>query len=143
MYNFIKALHVISVIAWMAGLLYLPRLFVYHVENKDLLDITAVFKRMELRLYKYIMTPALFFTWISGLYIAIDSGFYVQNWFKIKFTLIILLTLFHFYLQRHIALLRKDIHSHSPRFYRLINEIPTLIMILVVILVVIKPEISF
>lgn len=143
MYNYIKALHIISVIAWMAGLLYLPRLFVYHSENKQIELVTSIFKVMERRLYSYIMAPAAILTWISGIYIVIESHFYLQNWFKIKFVLVFIMSLVHLYLAHHIKLLSAGDFGRSPRFYRILNEIPTLLMIFIVALVVIKPAFSF
>jgi protoporphyrinogen IX oxidase len=143
MYNYIKALHIISVISWMAGLLYLPRLFVYHSENMNILEISTLFKVMEIRLYKYIMYPAAILTWFSGLYLAIISHFYAENWFNLKFILVLSMSFFHIYLYKHTISFRNNSNIHSSRFFRLINEFPTVVMILIVIIVVIKPNFSF
>jgi putative membrane protein len=139
MYLWIKALHVVSIISWMAGLLYLPRLFVYH-SDADLNSVQSeTFKVMERRLAYAIMTPAMVMSWISGLIIAIQSGFYSDNWFKIKFIFVIFMTIFHFYLLNLQKKFNFDTNSHSNRFYRLINEIPTVLMLLIVGLVILKP----
>jgi putative membrane protein len=127
----------------MAGLLYLPRLFVYHCENQSSQDLKSIFKTMEHRLYKYIMNPAAILTWISGIYLVIDAQFYMLIWFKLKFILIICLTIFHIYMYKILNTFKNDLNNHPPRFFRLINEIPTLLMILIVALVVIKPNLSF
>ncbi|MGE0196590.1 MAG: protoporphyrinogen oxidase HemJ [Methylocystis sp.] len=138
MYLWIKALHVIAIISWMAGLLYLPRHFVYHASaGADALSET--FKMMERRLYRYIMTPAMLVAWLTGLYLAVDSGALSSGWFHAKATLVVLLTAAHIHdgaLMRRFA---EDANIHSPRYYRIVNELPTLLMIGVVILVIVKP----
>ncbi|MDI9848286.1 protoporphyrinogen oxidase HemJ [Rhodoblastus sp. 17X3] len=139
MYLWIKALHVVSIISWMAGLLYLPRLFVYHSDAELKSIQSETFKVMEKRLAHAIMTPAMVMSWISGLFIAIHSGFYSENWFKIKFILAIFMTVFHFYLLNLQTKFNFDNNRHSNRFYRLINEIPTVLMLLIVGLVILKP----
>jgi putative membrane protein len=139
MYLWIKALHVVSIISWMAGLLYLPRLFVYHANAEVKSVQSETFKVMEKRLSYAIMTPAMVVSWISGLIIAVQSGFYADNWLKIKFILVICMTVFHFYLLNLQGKFNLDNNSHSNRFYRLINEIPTVLMLLIVGLVILKP----
>jgi putative membrane protein len=139
MYLWIKALHVVSIISWMAGLLYLPRLFVYHSDSEIKSVQSETFKVMEKRLSYAIMTPAMVMSWISGLIIAIQSGFYSDNWFKIKFIFVIFMTIFHIYLLNLQGKFYYDKNRHSNRFYRLINEIPTVLMLLIVGLVIVKP----
>ncbi len=138
MYVWIKALHVIAIIAWMAGLLYLPRLFVYHAGAGEG-TLAETFKIMERRLYRYIMTPAMLVAWITGIYLAVTSGALSAGWFHAKAALVVLLTAAHIHdgaLMRRFA---EDANVHSPRYYRIFNELPTLLMIGVVILVIVKP----
>ncbi|MFT0891775.1 protoporphyrinogen oxidase HemJ [Pseudochelatococcus sp. G4_1912] len=139
LYEWLKALHVIALIAWMAALLYLPRLFVYHAEALPGSDRIAAFKVMERRLYKAIMTPAMIATWVLGLYLAYEGGWFKAGWFHAKLTLVIILSGFHGFLGGELRRLSADKINHSPRFYRIINEVPTVLMILIVILVVLKP----
>jgi protoporphyrinogen IX oxidase len=139
-YAWIKILHIVSVISWMSGLLYLPRLFVYHAEAGANSPQAKTFKVMELRLQRVIMLPAMLATWASGLYLAINGGFFQSSgWIYAKLLLILALSGLHGFLGKT----RKDFAvgniDHSPDFYRVINEIPTLFMILIVILVVLKP----
>ncbi len=138
-YLWIKSLHVIAVIAWMAGMLYLPRLFVYHATTERKSAQSETFKIMERRLMKAIMTPALIVVWASGLYLAISSGFYVAEWFKAKFALVFVMTLIHVWLAWSVKQFATDANVKSALFFRVLNEIPTLGMIVVVILVVVKP----
>ena len=139
MYLWIKTIHVLSVISWMAGLLYLPRLFVYHAGAESGSELSSTFKIMEKRLLYAIMTPAMVLTWLTGLTLAVQSGFFSENWFKLKFLFVLMMTGIHFYL----ALLRKDFFAdanrHDAKFYRILNEIPTLLMIVIVGLVILKP----
>jgi putative membrane protein len=138
MYLWIKALHVIAIISWMAGLLYLPRLFVYHVESGPGPQ-SETFKIMERRLYRYIMTPAMTVAWITGFFLAVDGGALQQPWFHAKATLVVLLSAAHIHdgvLMRRFAM---DANIHSSRYFRIINEIPTLLMIGIVIFVIVKP----
>ena len=140
-YLLFKSLHLISVISWMAGLLYLPRIFVYHSENSDDKKISDVFKIMEKKLYFYIMTPAMIFSWIFGLLLIHSIGFQQlgQTWMVLKIIFVILLTLYHFYLGKTLNQFKFDQNTHSHKFYRLINEIPTLLLILIVFVVIFKP----
>lgn len=142
LYLYVKAFHVISIIAWMAGLLYLPRLFVYHAQADTGSDKAETFKVMEVRLLRYIMNPALIASWVFGLillfyYGAIDWS--VDIWFHIKFLLVIILTGYHMVLARWRRLLAQDQNAHSAKFYRWMNEVPTVIMVVVVILAVARP----
>ena len=140
-YLLFKSLHLISVISWMAGLLYLPRIFVYHAENSDDRKISDVFKVMEKKLYFYIMTPAMILSWIFGLLLIHSIGFHQlgQTWMVLKIIFVILLTLYHFYLGKTLNQFKFDQNTHSHKFYRLINEIPTLLLILIVFVVIFKP----
>ena len=140
-YLLFKSLHLISVISWMAGLLYLPRIFVYHSENSDDRKISDVFKIMEKKLYFYIMTPAMILSWIFGLLLIHSIGFQQlgQTWMVSKIIFVILLTLYHFYLGKTLNQFKFDQNTHSHKFYRLINEIPTILLILIVFVVIFKP----
>ena len=140
-YLLFKSLHLISVISWMAGLLYLPRIFVYHAENSDDRKISDVFKIMEKKLYFYIMTPAMILSWIFGLLLIQSIGFQQlgQTWMVLKIIFVIFLTLYHFYLGKTLKQFKFDQNTHSHKFYRLINEIPTILLILIVFVVIFKP----
>ena len=140
-YLLFKSLHLISVISWMAGLLYLPRIFVYHAENSDDRKISDVFKIMEKKLYFYIMTPAMILSWIFGLLLIHSIGFpqLGQTWMILKIIFVILLTLYHFYLGKTLNQFKFDQNTHSHKFYRLINEIPTILLILIVFVAIFKP----
>ena len=140
-YLLFKSLHLISVISWMAGLLYLPRIFVYHAENSDDKKISDVFKIMEKKLYFYIMTPAMILSWIFGLLLIHSIGFQQlgQTWMILKIIFVIFLSLYHFYLGKTLNQFKFDQNTHSDKFYRLINEIPTILLILIVFVVIFKP----
>ena len=140
-YLLFKSLHLISVISWMAGLLYLPRIFVYHAENSDDKKISGIFKIMEKKLYFYIMTPAMILSWIFGLLLIHGIGFQQlgQTWMVLKMIFVILLSLYHFYLGKTLKQFKFDQNTHSHKFYRLINEIPTIFLILIVFVVIFKP----
>ena len=140
-YLLFKSLHLISVISWMAGLLYLPRIFVYHAENTEDKNISDVFKVMEKKLYFYIMTPAMILSWIFGLLLIHSIGFQQlgQKWMLLKIIFVILLSLYHFYLGNTLNQFKFDQNTHSHKFYRLINEIPTILLILIVFIVIFKP----
>ena len=140
-YLLFKSLHLISVISWMAGLLYLPRIFVYHAENSDDRKISDVFKVMEKKLYFYIMTPAMILSWIFGLILIHSIGFQQlgQTWMVLKIIFVIFLTLYHLYLGKTLNQFKFNQNTHSHKFYRLINEIPTILLILIVFVVIFKP----
>jgi putative membrane protein len=133
----IKALHVISVIAWMAGMLYLPRLFVYHANAAG--ETSETFKVMERRLLKAIMNPAMVATWLTGLYLAYAEGFFRDGWLHTKLTLVVLLSGIHGYLSGRVQAFAQDRNRASAGFYRVLNEVPTVLMIGIVILVIVKP----
>ena len=140
-YLLLKSLHLIAVISWMAGLLYLPRIFVYHVENLKNQNTSSVFKTMERKLYFYIMMPAMVLTWIFGLILINILGFEVLStfWIKLKLLLVVLLTAYHFYLARLLDDFKSDQNIKSSKFFRIINEVPTILLILIVFIVVFKP----
>ena len=140
-YLLLKSLHLIAVISWMAGLLYLPRIFVYHAENLKDKNISSVFKTMERKLYFFIMMPAMILTWTFGLILISDLGFEILStfWVKLKLMLVILLTLYHFYLAQLLRDFRLNQNTKSSKFFRIINEVPTLMLILIVFIVVFKP----
>jgi putative membrane protein len=138
-YLWIKAFHVIAVIAWMAGMLYLPRLFVYHCQVAPGSEGSERFKVMERKLLKGIVNPAMIAVWILGLILVWITAAHTQLWFQIKFLLVIVLSGFHGFLVRCWRAFAEDRNTRSERFFRMINEIPALIMIAIVILVIVKP----
>ena len=139
MYEWIKIAHVVSVISWMVGLLYLPRLMVYHYSSKVGSEASETFKIMERRLLKGIMTPAMLSSWFFGLILAYLSGFWLDTWFLIKILFIVLLSAFHMAAAGWVKQFANDKNVHSSKFFRVANEVPTVIMILVVMLVILKP----
>ena len=140
-YLLFKSLHLIAVISWMVGLLYLPRIFVYHAENLKEKNTSSIFKIMERKLYFYIMTPAMILTWIFGLILISSLGFEVfsTTWIKLKLLLVILLTSYHFYLSKLLGDFKIDQNTKSSKFFRIINEVPTILLILIVFIVIFKP----
>ena len=139
-YLLFKSLHLIAVVSWMAGLLYLPRIFVYHSENDNEI-ITSVFKTMEKKLFYYIMTPAMILSWFFGLILIHEIGFnqLANLWLQLKLLFVILLTIYHFYLGSLLTKFKSDLNEKTSKFYRFINEIPTLLLILIVFIVIFKP----
>ena len=140
-YLLFKSLHLIAMISWMVGLLYLPRIFVYHVENLEDKKTSSIFKTMERKLYFYIMTPAMISTWIFGLILVSSLGLEVLSaiWIKLKLLLVILLTLYNFYLSKLLKNFKMDQNTKSSKFFRIINEVPTILLFLFVFIVVFKP----
>ena len=140
-YFLFKSLHLVAVISWMAGLLYLPRIFVYHVENIKKKETTNVFEIMEKRLYFYIMRPAMILTWLFGIILIYNIGFEVFSylWLQIKLTLVILMSIYHEYLGKCLKSLKSGTNIKSPKFFRIINEIPTVLLILIVFIAIFKP----
>ena len=140
-YFLFKSLHLIAVISWMAGLLYLPRIFVYHVENINDQNSTNIFKTMEKKLYFYIMIPAMILSWIFGLILISIVGFDVLSatWIQLKLIFVVLLTFYHFYLGQCLKNLAFEQNNKTSKFFRIINEIPTILLILIVFIVVFKP----
>ena len=140
-YLLLKSLHLIAVISWMAGLLYLPRIFVYHVENFEKKESTEIFETMERKLYFYIMRPAMLLSWLFGIILiyilGIESFSYL--WIQIKLILVVILSAYHEYLGRCMRLLKSGENNKSSKFFRIINEIPTVLLILIVFVVIFKP----
>jgi protoporphyrinogen IX oxidase len=139
MYEWIKALHVIAVISWMAGMLYLPRLFVYHCDAEIGSKQSETFKVMERRLLKAIINPAMVLTWLLGLYLAWTGHWFSAGWLHVKLLLVIVLSAIHGFFARCVRDFAADRNPRSQKFYRVINEVPTILMIGAVILVVVKP----
>ena len=139
-YLLYKSIHLIAVISWMAGLLYLPRIFVYHSENDNEI-ITTVFKTMERKLFYYIMTPAMILSWIFGLLLIHEIGFQqlANLWLQLKLIFVVILTIYHLYLGLLLDKFRLNQNDKTSKFYRYMNEIPTLLLILIVFVVVFKP----
>ena len=143
-YLLFKSIHLIAVISWMAGLLYLPRIFVYHsesIKNKKSEDLLSTLKTMERRLFTYIMNPAMIVSWIFGVLLIHSIG--VDNlsafWLQLKLFFVIILTIYHFFLFQHLRKFTENSNSYSPKFYRIINEIPTVLLILIILAIVYKP----
>ena len=136
-----KALHIIAVISWMAGLLYLPRIFVYHSDISEKKESMDTFKIMERKLYNYIMMPAMILTWLFGLLLIHAQGFslFAELWMQVKGISVLILTHYHFYLGKCVRLFAADQNQKSAKFYRIINEVPTVLLIIIVFLVVFKP----
>ena len=139
-YLLFKSLHLIAVISWMAGLLYLPRIFVYHSEASHVSQI-EVFKVMERKLYNFIMMPAMILSWLFGILLIHSLGISVfsELWMQTKGVLVLLLTSYHFYLGKHVKLFALNNNLGSSKFFRVINEIPTVLLIIIVFVVVFKP----
>ena len=143
-YLFFKSIHLIAVISWMAGLLYLPRIFVYHseaIQNNKSKDLTETFKIMQRRLFIYIMNPAMIISWIFGMLLIHTIGMdnFEYFWLQLKLLFVIILTIYHFFLFQCLRKFAEDNNSYSSKFYRIINEIPTILLIGIVLVVVFKP----
>ena len=140
-YLLIKSLHLIAAISWMVGLLYLPRIFVYHVENLNDQNTCLVFKVMERKLFFYIMTPAMIVTWLFGLILIYILGFDIlfTLWIKLKLLFVILLTFYHFYLARCLNDFKLEQNKKTSKFFRIMNEVPTILLVLIVFVVIFKP----
>ena len=139
-YLILKSLHLISVISWMAGLLYLPRIFVYHAESKNN-EVQETFKKMERRLFLYIMNPAMILSWLFGIILIWINGVesFGYLWLQIKILLVVILTIYHEYLGKCMRLLKLKENTKTSKFFRIINEIPTILLIFIVFIVVFKP----
>lgn len=139
-YSWVKALHVIAIISWMAGLLYLPRLFVYHCDAEVGSELSETLKIMEKRLFNYIMKPAAGVAWIAGLYMAFAGDWFSDGWFHLKLTIVVLLTIYNdVFLSRWLKAFAADKNLKTQKFFRIANEVPTIAMILIVIMVIVKP----
>jgi protoporphyrinogen IX oxidase len=139
MYEWIKAFHIIAVIAWMAGMLYLPRLFVYHSVAEPGSGQSETFKVMERRLLKAIINPAMIATWVLGLWLAWDGNWYMSHWLAAKVALVLAMSAVHGFFVRWVNDFAHDRNRHPQKFYRIVNEVPTILMIFIVFLVVLKP----
>jgi len=140
-YLLFKSLHLIAVISWMAGLLYLPRIFVYHVENLNDQNASSIFKTMERKLFFYIMMPAMILSWIFGFILILTIGIdiFFTLWVKLKLLFVILLTIYHFYLFKLLKDFSLNRNTKSSKFFRILNEVPTILLILIVFIVIFKP----
>lgn len=138
-YPWVKAIHVIAVISWMAGMLYLPRLFVYHCAAEPGSVQSKTFKVMENRLLKAIIDPAMGVTWLAGLWLAWQSAAYMDGWFHVKFLSVLILSGVHGYFAKAVRLFAEDRNLKTVRFWRMMNEVPTVLMVIIVIMVIIKP----
>jgi len=140
-YLLLKSLHLIAVISWMAGLLYLPRIFVYHVENIHNENIKKIFQTMEKKLFFYIMMPAMILSWLFGLILISLIGFdnLFDTWLQLKLLFVVLLTIYHFYLALLLNDLKSGKNRKTSKFFRIINELPTILLILIVFVVIFKP----
>lgn len=138
-YEWVKAVHVIAIISWMAGMLYLPRLFIYHCEAPKGSQQSETFKVMEQRLLRIIINPAMIFSWVLGLWLAWKAGFLTSPWFHAKLVLVLLLSAAHGYFSAAVRAFAEDRNDKPPRHWRLVNEVPTVLMIGIVILVIVKP----
>ena len=139
LYLWLKAFHVIAVIAWMAGMLYLPRLFVYHSDAPKGSIQSETFKIMERRLLKAIINPAMAVTWVLGLYLVWDGGWYASGWMHAKFALVLIMSGLHGVYVRRLKEFAADKNAKPAKYYRVLNEVPTVLMIGIVILVIVKP----
>ena len=136
-YNWVKILHISFVVAWMAGLLYLPRLFVYHKENENENNTVAIFKVMEKRLYFYIMNPAAVLVWFSGIYLGHVLGF--DLWLIVKIGVVLIMTAYHILLGIHLNDFKLDKQIRTSRYFRIINEVPFFLLFIILIMVIMKP----
>ena len=140
-YLLFKSLHLIAVISWMAGLLYLPRIFVYHAENKTEKNTSETFKIMERRLMFYIMTPAMILSWFFGIFLILinEISITLNLWVQTKLFLVVLLTIYHLFLGYCLRKFALDENKKSAKFFRIINEIPTILLILIIFVIIYKP----
>ena len=140
-YLLFKSLHLIAVISWMAGLLYLPRIFVYHAENNTEKNTSEIFKIMEKRLMFYIMTPAMILSWFFGIFLILinEISITLNLWVQTKLFLVVLLTIYHLFLGYYLRKFALDENKKSAKFFRIINEIPTILLILIVFVIIYKP----
>jgi len=140
-YLLFKSIHLIAVISWMAGLLYLPRIFVYHVENLEKKQVTDIFEIMERRLYIFIMRPAMILAWLFGIILIYLNGLEVlfSLWIQLKLVLVVILSIYHEYLGKCLKSLKDGTNKKTSKFFRIINEVPTILLIIIVFIVVFKP----
>ena len=141
LYLLFKSIHLIAVISWLAGLLYLPRIFVYHVENSEKKQATDIFEIMERRLYIFIMRPAMILAWLFGIILIYLNGLEVlfSLWIQVKLVLVVILSVYHEYLGKCLKSLKDGTNKKTSKFFRIINEVPTILLIIIVFIVVFKP----
>lgn len=139
LYDWLKAFHIVAMVAWMAGMFYLPRLFVYHAEAPKASPQSETFKVMERRLLKAIINPAMIATWLLGIALAVQGGWYWAGWLHAKVAFVLALSAFHGFLAGAQRRFERDENLRSARFYRVVNEVPTILLIAIVLLVVLKP----
>lgn len=139
-YQLFLSLHIIAIISWMAGMFYLPRLFVYHTRLEKGSEASEMFKEMERKLIRMIINPAMIIAWVFGLCMAFGQDLWASHWFQVKFILVILMSSFHGYLSRWRRQFDQDENIHTEKFFRMVNEIPTMLMIVIVFLVIMKPS---
>lgn len=140
LYLWVQSLHVLAIIAWMAGMLYLPRLFVYHAEVGPGTPQAEIFKVMERRLLRFIINPAMIVVWLTGPWLAYESGYWRAGWLHGKVTLVILMSACHGVLAASTRRFANDANTRSPRYFRILNEVPTVLLIGIVVLVIVKPS---
>ncbi len=138
-YLWMTAAHVLAIISWMAGLLYLPRLFINHIDATVGSQASETFKGMEHRLLKIIMNPAMILSWLFGLYLAVAGGHFSEGWFHVKLLAVVLMTASHMYMAKAVRLFASDVNVKSQRHWRMVNEVPTVLMIVIVVFVIVKP----
>lgn len=138
-YDWVKAVHVIAIIAWMAGMLYLPRLFVYHADAAVGSELSETFKLMEYRLMTIIMNPAMIVSWVLGVWLAYQAGWFSAGWFHAKLALVLVLSGVHGYFSAATRQFAEDRNTRSARYWRMMNEVPTVLMFAIVVLVIVKP----
>ena len=138
-YLWLKSLHIVAVISWMAAMLYLPRLFVYHCVATEGSELSETFKVMERRLLKAIMNPAMIVSWVAGIWLAWSAGFWTSGWFHTKLALVLVLSAIHGFLSQLVRHFAEDRNRRPQRFFRILNEVPTILMIGIVVLVIVKP----
>ena len=139
MYVWVKALHVVAIISWMAAMLYLPRLYVYHAATSVGSESSEMLKVMERRLLRFICTPAMIISWLAGLYLLIQGSWMSEGWMHVKLTMVLLLSAYHGWCAMQMKRFGRDERGQSQRYYRIANEVPAVLMIVVVIAVVVKP----
>jgi len=139
MYLWLKALHIIAVIAWMAGMLYLPRLFVYHAAAAPGSELSETFKTMERRLLNFIMVPAMMTTWVVGILLLVQGQWLGAGWFQVKFAAVLAMTILHGLFSHWVNEFHSDQNRHTQKFFRIINEVPTVLLIVIVVLATVKP----
>ena len=140
-YLLFKSLHLIAIISWFAGLLYLPRIFVYHTETVANIEQSKIFKTMERKLYNYIMMPAMLASFIFGILLIHSLGFSIfsELWFQAKLIFVLVLTYYHFLLGKYVRIFANDQNTKSSKYFRIINEVPTILLIIIIFIVVFKP----